>query len=247
MGWCVAVMRPRLYRCIVVSMEATLATGGRLGPAPDDDRAAGENGATRLRDSALVLFGESGFDGTSVRAIAARANVTAGLVLHHFGSKEGLRRAVDRYVLDAVTTAFAELLETDATTDLMAVRRNGFQTLFQEHPYMGRYLRRSLLEATEASMVLFDRIVEVSRALFEPLRDAGLTRPTDDPDAQLLMGMLSGLMPVLLPRHIERQLGVSLRSDEGLRRWAEAEYDLLVHGVLTPGTDAGGTVVREAN
>lgn len=195
---------------------------------------AGEDGATRLRSAALMLFGERGFEGTSVRAIATQADVTAGLVLHHFGSKEGLRRAVDDYVLGAVTSAFAELLATTPITDLFEVRRRGFQVLFQERPYVGRYLRRSLLDATDTSMVLFDRIIEISRALFEPLRDAGLTRPTNDPDAQLLMSMLSGLMPVLLPRHIERHLGVSLRSDEGVQRWAQAEYELLVNGVLLP-------------
>jgi AcrR family transcriptional regulator len=189
-------------------------------------------GAERLVEAGLVMFGERGYDGASVRAIAERAGVTAGLVLHHFGGKEGLRAAVDEYVLASVTTAFAELIDVDPEADQLAIRRRGFEALFQRHPYMGRYIRRALLESTDASSKLFDQIMEVSRALFAQLRTVGLAQPTDDPDAQVLMGMLTGLLPVLLPRHIERHLGVSLRSDEGVARWTAAEYELLTRGVL---------------
>jgi len=191
-----------------------------------------DNGATRLRDAALVLFGERGFEGTSVRAIADRAGVTAGLVLHHYGSKQGLREAVDQYVLESVRAAWVELAEISADTDHLAIRRRGFQVLFQQHPHMGRYLRRALLESSDASVAFFDGLMQLSRTLFTPLRAAGLTQPTSDPDAQVLLSMVLGLMPVLLPRHIERNLGISLRSDEGVRRWSSAEYEFLTHGSL---------------
>ena len=53
----------------------------------------------RIRDAALVRFGADGFAGTSVRSIAADAGVSPALVLHHFGSKEGLRTACDEHVV----------------------------------------------------------------------------------------------------------------------------------------------------
>lgn len=193
---------------------------------------ADDNGAIRLRDAALVLFGERGFEGTSVRAIAERAGVTAGLVLHHYGSKQGLREAVDQHVLSTVRTVWTDLGEVSADTDQLALRQRGFQELFQQHPYMGRYLRRALLESSDASVAFFDGLVDLSRSLFAALRAAGLAQPTDDPEAQVLLSMLLGLLPVLLPRHIERHLGVPLRSDEGRRRWTAAEYEFLTHGAL---------------
>jgi TetR/AcrR family transcriptional regulator, regulator of cefoperazone and chloramphenicol sensitivity len=200
------------------------------------------SGADRLRDAALVLFGQLGYSATTVRAIAERAGVTPGLVVHHYGTKENLRAAVDRYVLESISSAFVDLIDIEPTDDHMAIRLQGFQILFQRHPHMGRYLRRALLESSEASMVLFDQLMVVSNALFEPLRAAGLTRPTDDPDTQLLLAMLSGLMPALLPRHIERHLGISLRSDAGVRRWAKAEYEFMSHGVLVaPETEEATT------
>ncbi|MDO8389521.1 MAG: TetR/AcrR family transcriptional regulator [Actinomycetota bacterium] len=191
-----------------------------------------DNGATRLRDAALVLFGENGFEGTSVRAIAERAGVTAGLVLHHYGSKQGLREAVDQYVLDSVRAAWTDLTDIAADADHLALRQRGFQILFQQHPYMGRYLRRALLESSDAAVAFFDGLMDLSRSLFDSLRAAGLAQPTDDPDAQVLLSMVLGLMPVLLPRHLERNLGISLRSNEGLQRWTAAEYEFLTHGSL---------------
>ena len=62
--------------------------------APDDRTAWAV-----IRDEALRLFAERGPDAASVRQIAAAAGVSPGLVSHHFGSKDGLRDAVDAHVL----------------------------------------------------------------------------------------------------------------------------------------------------
>ena len=43
--------------------------------------------------SASRKFAERGFEGTSVRQIAAGAGVSLGMIRHYFGSKEGLYRA----------------------------------------------------------------------------------------------------------------------------------------------------------
>jgi AcrR family transcriptional regulator len=191
-------------------------------------------GAERLRDAALVLFAERGFAATTVRAIAERAGVTPGLVVHHYGTKHALREAVDRFVRDTITEAFAELPDISRDDDHFAIRLQGFRLLFQERPYMGRYIRRSLLESSDGANALFDRIADVSQRLFEPLRAAGLVKPSADPEAQVLLAMLVGMLPALLPRQIERTLGISLRSDAGLERWTRAEYELLTQGVLEP-------------
>ncbi|WP_460463482.1 TetR family transcriptional regulator [Arthrobacter pigmenti] len=55
----------------------------------------------RVRDSAIDLFARHGFR-TSVRAIAEAADVSPGLILHHFDSKEGLRRSCDDHVLRTI-------------------------------------------------------------------------------------------------------------------------------------------------
>ncbi len=52
--------------------------------------------ATRARivAAAEVEFADHGFDGVSVRQIALRADVPVALINYHFGSKEGLYRAI---------------------------------------------------------------------------------------------------------------------------------------------------------
>ncbi|MEV4996959.1 TetR/AcrR family transcriptional regulator [Streptomyces niveus] len=73
-------------------------------------------GRARLRDAALELFAERGFEATSTRAVAAAAGLSPALVTRHFGSKEGLRAAVDDYVMDRIGT---ELKAVDVDAGLM--------------------------------------------------------------------------------------------------------------------------------
>ncbi|WP_165788203.1 TetR family transcriptional regulator [Arthrobacter glacialis] len=66
----------------------------------------------RLRDAAIECFAAQGFE-ESLRAIAARAGVSAGLVRHHFGSKEQLRAECDATVLKRYSTLKSESIKTD--------------------------------------------------------------------------------------------------------------------------------------
>jgi AcrR family transcriptional regulator len=53
-------------------------------------RAGGEDTRAALLTAAREVFVERGFEGATVRSIAARAGVDAAMVNHWFGSKEGL-------------------------------------------------------------------------------------------------------------------------------------------------------------
>lgn len=55
---------------------------------------AGAAARRRILAAAEKLFGELGYDGASVRQIAIAADVPLALVNYHFGSKEGLYRAI---------------------------------------------------------------------------------------------------------------------------------------------------------
>lgn len=68
-----------------VSKTATQGAARRRGrrPGGTDTRAA-------LVEAARTVFIEQGYDGATVRAIAARAEVDAAMVNHWFGGKEGL-------------------------------------------------------------------------------------------------------------------------------------------------------------
>ena len=67
-------------------------------------RAGTSNTRERIRSSAQQLFGELGFDGTSIRAVAARAEVDPALVHHYFGTKQRLFLSVMDLPIDPAAT-----------------------------------------------------------------------------------------------------------------------------------------------
>jgi AcrR family transcriptional regulator len=53
-----------------------------------------EPGHEKLLDAARELFGEQGYDATSIAEIGIRAGIAKSVLYHHFGSKAALYRAV---------------------------------------------------------------------------------------------------------------------------------------------------------
>jgi len=124
-------------------------------------------GRARLREAALRLFAQRGFAATSARAVAAEAGLSPALVMHHFGSKEGLRAAVDEEVLARLGTALREL--DPSGTDLMMSLGEVSARMFGADPVLRGYLRRVLQEDSPASAALFGRLLEGARAELERL------------------------------------------------------------------------------
>lgn len=60
----------------------------------------GQNTRKQLLKTALELFGEYGFEGTSTRQIAMKAGCNLGLISFHFGSKQKLYDDVRACIID---------------------------------------------------------------------------------------------------------------------------------------------------
>lgn len=82
------------------------------GPERRVFRREGE-GARRadLIAATLALVAEGGMEAATVRAIAARAGVTPGLIRHYFGGREGLVRAAYAQLMHGLTETGARVLE----------------------------------------------------------------------------------------------------------------------------------------
>ena len=91
---------------------------------PADPRASSEDltAKARIRNAAMDLYAEYGEDHTSMRAIAAAAGVTVGLLVHHFGTKDRLRDAVDQLVVDYFAQAIAQAPITGTPAEIGAAR-----------------------------------------------------------------------------------------------------------------------------
>jgi len=68
---------------------------GRTGRRPGSEDTRG-----RILDAARAAFGERGYDGVSIRQIAADAGVDPALVHHYFGTKQRLFVAATRFPFD---------------------------------------------------------------------------------------------------------------------------------------------------
>ena len=144
------------------------------------------SGKTRLIKVAMRLFADKGFDGVTVRDIATAAGVSAGLISHHFGSKEGLRDSVDRYFL----SQFEEVLTQDAPV----VREGDSQGLevivewveswisrhISDWDISKAYMRRALLEGSDWGVKLFERFYQVVRTSVDRMDADGRLRPDVD-------------------------------------------------------------------
>lgn len=70
-----------------------------------------ESPAVRIERAATELFGEKGLEGTSVREVARRADVTIGSINYYFRSKEALfRHCADRLVSEFESDLASEQL-----------------------------------------------------------------------------------------------------------------------------------------
>ncbi|NUT47879.1 MAG: TetR family transcriptional regulator [Saccharothrix sp.] len=174
----------------------------------------------RIRDAALARFGADGIAGASLRAVAADAGVSPALVVHHFGSKEGLRRACDEYVLAAINAG--------GEVDLGALG----EVLRAATP-VRRYLARALLDGTDAASALFEGIVERTGRWLADGEAQGWVRPAADARARAVTYVSWLLAPLLLGDQVGRVLGGDPAETAVAVRGARAGLEMLTHGLFT--------------
>jgi len=184
----------------------------------------------RIRDAAMKLFAAEGVAASSLRAVARAASVSPGLVVHHFGSKQGLIRAVDEAVLTRIILALSEVPIEGPADDVIEGRAEVVAAFLRSQPVLCDYLGRALSERTEASAELLHRLF-ASAAKDERLIEAGVLRADTDPFWRAMHQVVLVIGPLLLRPLIERELGGDLLSEENATRWARARTDLVQHGL----------------
>ena len=186
--------------------------------------------------AALELFARHGADAVSVRDIAAAAGVAPSLIPHHYGSKAGLRAAVDDHVSTIFDGVRSDALVEIARGDLTGASAGSFAALLLRHLPPGSpipaYLRRLLLAGDPAGHHFYRQWHELSLAALEAMEAAGLTRASADREARAAFLMVNDLAMILLHDHIARTLGIDPLSPEGLHRWSAEALDAYTHGIF---------------
>jgi AcrR family transcriptional regulator len=150
----------------------------------------------RIRDSAIVYIGRHGFRSATVRAIAAHAGVSPALVIHHFGSKDGLREACDGYVtdlIDELTGRASVNLGAGDTLDLI----NATPNLAPLVPFVVQTIN----DGGDFAQRLWDRLVDDTERYLRAAVAGGVARPTADERARAELVVIFKLGTYLLSHY----------------------------------------------
>jgi AcrR family transcriptional regulator len=145
----------------------------------------------RIMKAAERLFAERGYDGTSIRAIVAKARVNQAAINYHFDGKDGLYREVLRIAFRAMTED-----QLGHAEEVKAMSREEALYAFirrQLHPLMAR-------DEFSRYMRIFN---------WETVRPTAVFRSLVSEEAAPFMGLAADLVQRFLPEADRRTLTVA--------------------------------------
>lgn len=199
------------------------------GPAEDLTTAA------RIRDAAIEVFGEHGFQ-VGVRAIAKAAGISPGLVNHHFGSKDGLRAVCDERVLQLIREAKVKAITADNVSKGMLAAMADIE----EYGPLVAYMVRSLQAGGPMAESLLEHIISDAEVYIQAGVDSGAIKPSRDPAARAKYLMLLNVGATVLYMQMRTQRGEKLDYRKAIRELTEEltapALEMYTQGLLTDPT-----------
>jgi TetR/AcrR family transcriptional regulator, regulator of cefoperazone and chloramphenicol sensitivity len=149
-------------------------------------RSADLTATARIRDAAIEQWGQYGFD-VGLRTVAEAAGVSAALVIHHFGSKHGLRKACDEFIAEEIRTGKLEAMQsTDPATWFAAMAE------IESYAPLMAYLVRSMQTGGELATTLWQKMIDDAEAYLDEGVRTGLLKPSRDPRARARFLSITG-------------------------------------------------------
>jgi TetR/AcrR family transcriptional regulator len=195
----------------------------RRGPGrPGKDR---PNGALLLLRAGQSAFARHGFEGASLRGIAATAGVDPALAAHHFGSKEALWEAVIERLALYLTPYVDELqeLQTHAEIPIRARIETAFRLLIAGvcgEPESGMLISRISAEKGEKLDMLVEKLLRPYHDAFEPLLLESMREEViaEQPLEMLYFMLLHAVTMSVSFRHVLGYFGEPYEDIERLKR-----------------------------
>ncbi len=215
-----------------------MTSRGRGRPAAGDP-APPTNDA--LLDAALDTFAEQGFDGTSVRELARRLDVSHNLIPQRFGSKEALWYAAVDHGFSVLAAAMVETAAEAGDVDVERLRAMvvRFVAANASRPALLRVINQEASSPGPRLDHLFDHYIEPVRRFGDEvlagLRAAGKVRTASVPLFYFLM--THGAGGPLAHRALAARFGDTVDPDDpaAVDRYAHEVVDVLFDGLLIDG------------
>ena len=186
----------------------------RRSPRAQDRKRDPERTRERILDAAVVEFGEHGFAGARISAIARRAGVNEQLISYYFDSKEGLYGALQqRWQLISAGASRPELpiAEVVAAFLRLSIEQRSFARLLA---WDG--LAHTGSDAVEPDEYFTEMVEEMRRR-----QQAGELADDLDPAYVLLILFAAALAPTVIPQIARRLTGLSADSRTFQAAYAE--------------------------
>ncbi|MER7453816.1 TetR family transcriptional regulator [Nocardia beijingensis] len=191
--------------------------------------------AARIRDTAIEVFGEHGFQ-VGVRKIAAAAGVSPGLVNHHFGSKDGLRAACDERVLQLIRD---EKVKAITASSVKAGMLDALAEIESYAPLVA-YMVRSLQAGGPMAESLFEHMAADAEGYIEKAVEAGTIKPSRDPAARARYLMLLNVGATMLYMQMRQHRDEKIDYRKAIRELSEEltppALEFYTQGLLTDPT-----------
>jgi TetR/AcrR family transcriptional regulator len=202
--------------------STTKTKKGRGRGRPANDHLHGDTALLRAGQTAFARYG---FQGASLRKIAAVAGVDPGLASHHFGSKEALWQAVIERLAETMHPAIEELQRLGLDTRRPIKARLGeamrqLVILTCEEPDLGMFISQIGTEPGEKLDLLIERLLRPYHDAFKPLLVEAMKKkviPKQPVEVMYVMLTYAVCMTVSY-RHILESLGGPVRDSETLKK-----------------------------
>jgi AcrR family transcriptional regulator len=183
------------------------------------------NARGRLEKAAMELYGERGFDQTTVAQIAERAGLTERTFFRHFADKREVLFGGSGRLQDLLVQTVAGAPASATPIDAMAAGLEAIGTVLQES--RGRTFARQRQSIVTASAELQERELNKMSSLAGALADTLRKRGVDEPAARLLAEIGIAVFRISFERWVseprERDLRDLMRESLGEVRSLTAE------------------------
>ena len=133
--------------------------------------------AGRLREAAMALYTEQGFERTTVAEIADRAGVTARTFFRHYADKREVLFDGTSALQELFVTSVAEAPESAAPIDMVAAGLDAVSAMFADRRPFARKRQAVIMANAELQERELIKLAALSAALSGALRRRGVAEP----------------------------------------------------------------------